>query len=113
MKMNLNNELLATSNGRFYEFYTWDDLSKTEQNEQLEYANYNDDDPGELHTGQFVRTTRRVYFLDDFMSTDSSWVRLPEYNEHGIHGVLYNDYTTWIEISDDNYYRLWYVRPIE
>ena len=71
MKKNINN-LSATSNGKFVEFYTWDDLTKSEQIYQQEFANYDYDDDTELICGKFIKTSHSIYYLGDFINKDDA-----------------------------------------
>ena len=109
MKKNINN-LSATSNGKFVEFYTWDDLTKSEQIYQREFANYDYDDDTDLISGKFIRTSHSVEYLGDFIMTNSSWVNLPDYAENDLCGVLQDDYSLAIELDDCDSYRIWHIR---
>jgi len=109
MKKNINN-LSATSNGKFVEFYTWDDLTKSEQIYQQEFANYDYDDDTELICGKFIKTSHSIYYLGDFIMTNSSWVNLPDYAENDLHGVHYTDYNLALELHDyEDSYRIWHI----
>ena len=104
-------KLEATSNGKFVEFYTWDDLTKSEQNYQLEFANYDQDNDTDLITGNFIKANNQVYYLGDFIMTNSSWVSLPDYAVNDLCGVHYDNYNLAIEINDnDGSYRIWHIR---
>ena len=110
MKKYINN-LSATSNGHFTEFYTWDDLTKSEQNYQAEFANYDYDDSESLTNGKFIKTSNSIYFIGDFILNNGSWVNLPDYTIHNLCGVHYNDYSLAIELNDnDGSYRIWHIR---
>ena len=104
----------ATSNNQFYEFYTWDDLTSKEQADMIEYANYTEESyngvPDDLACGQFIKTGNSVYYIGDFLSTNSGFVSLPDYYNKGIHGVLHSDYNLGIELYNDESYRIWHIR---
>jgi len=102
-------KLEATSNGKFVEFYTWDDLTKSEQEYQREFANYDQDNDTDLITGKFIKANNQVYYLGDFILTNSSWINLPDYAENDLCGVHYDNYSLAIELDNENSYRIWHI----
>ena len=114
MKKQLSEHLIATSNGKFYGFYTYFDLPTNIQKELVEDLNPDNDDDNETYeqiaTDNYVSSCGTFYSLSDYLTTDGIWLNLPEYHNNGIHGVLSNDYSVGIELSDcGDSYRTWFI----
>ena len=97
------------SNGKFYEFYQFDDLPKTLQNEFTDSVS--DEERGTIECNQYIHIGSRWYSVDEFLTTyHNPWLGnfATEYHEKNIHGLCIHDYDIAIELSDcGTAYRSW------
>lgn len=97
------------SNGRFYEFYQFDDLPKTLQIELMDGVA--DEERECIECNRYIHIGNRWYSIDEFLTTcHNPWLGnfATEYHEKNIHGLYINDYDIAIELSDcGTAYRSW------
>lgn len=97
------------SNGRFYEFYQFNDLPKTLQIELTD--NVTNEEREHIECNQYTHIGNRWYGIDEFLTTyNNPWLGnfATEYHEKKIHGLYINDYDIAIELSScGTMYRSW------
>ena len=101
--------IIYKSNGRFYEFYQFDDLPKSLQTELLDSVS--DEEKETIECNQYIHIGNRWYSIDEFLTTcNNPWLGnfATEYHEKNIHGLCINDYYIALELSDcGTMYRSW------
>ena len=101
--------IIYKSNGRFYEFYQFDDLPKTLQTELTDSVTGEEKEC--IECNQYMHIGNRWYGIDEFLTTcNNPWLGsfATEYHKKNIHGLCIHDYDIAIELSDcGTAYRSW------